>query len=174
MRGFEMTPKSCGESSGSVERFETTDSNLITQPSGQQHLEPEGTLGDIKPIDNVDEWVERTLASAGLPKLGTVKADAMRAIELLSDDLLDGPLSAVRDKHRDSGVAVFAEQVPILRFETMFRKLAEQTMSVPPIVLGEDFSIAADGHVRDWGASPISKHIDAVLKTHSERVRGVC
>jgi hypothetical protein len=120
------------------------------------------------PVDNMDEWVEQTLASAGLPSLKTIKTDATHAIEALSKDLVDGPLSEIRDKHRNSGLKIFAEYGPIFRFEDVLKSLTDGAIPIPPIILGQDFSIVSDGEIREWDTSPISKHIQTLLTVFNE------
>jgi len=120
------------------------------------------------PIYSIDEWIEQTLTSAGLPDLKTIKTDAARTIEALAKDLVEGPLSAIRDRHRDAGLRIFAEHGPVFRFEDVFKKLGDRSIPVPPIVLGQDLSIATDGEIRDWDASPISGHIRSILTAYSQ------
>jgi hypothetical protein len=120
------------------------------------------------PVQNIDDWVQQTLTSAGLPLLDVIKNDAIRAIEALSKDLVDGPLSSILDRHRGSGLNILAEHGPIFRFEDIFRKLVARTIPVPPIVLGQDFSIAADGEILDWDVSPIGQRIKTILSAYDQ------
>jgi hypothetical protein len=122
------------------------------------------------PIQNIDEWIEQTLTEAGLPTLKTIKADAMCAIEALAEDLVDGPLSGIRDQHRNSGLKIFAEHGPIFRFEDIFKNLTNWTIPIPPIILGQDFSIAADGEIQEMDVSPISRHIETLSTAFDECV----
>ena len=119
------------------------------------------------PIHGLDEWIEQTLASAGLPNLHTIKADAMRSIEILGEEFVEGPLSAIRDRHRDAGLKIFAEYGPVFKFEDVFQKLGDGSIPIPPIVLGQDWFIAADGDIREWDKSPVSGHIDSLLTAYN-------
>jgi hypothetical protein len=120
------------------------------------------------PIGNIDEWITETLASAGLPEMEKIEADASRAIKELSQYLVDGPLSDIRDRQLNLGVKMFREFGPIFRFENTFANFDKWAAIGPPIVLGQDLSIAANGEVHDWYDSPISSQIDTLLATYDQ------
>jgi hypothetical protein len=120
------------------------------------------------PIRNVDEWVEQTLDAAGLPNLETIKADAIAAAEALSEDLVDGPLVALRERHRLAGIKLLTENGPVFKFTDIFRRLTEGSIPAPPIVLGKDLTISADGEILDWDASPVSAQMKALLGAYSQ------
>src|ERR1017187_7262413 len=120
------------------------------------------------PFRNVDEWVEQTLEAAGLPNLERIKADAIAAAEALSDDLVDGPFSHLREKHRLAGMQFLSENGPIFKFTDFVRRLTDGSISAPPIVLGKDLAIAADGEILDWDASPVSAQMQSLLSAFNQ------
>lgn len=116
------------------------------------------------PIHDVRDWVEETLARAGLPTLAALKRDAALEMQNLTENLLDGPLDKFRDAQLAAGRSLFHELGPLFQFKPVFERLARFDLPLPPIVLGQDLSIVANGTISEWDQSPVSKHIDFVLQ----------
>jgi hypothetical protein len=74
----------------------------------------------------------------------------------------------IRDKQRNLGVKISREFGPIFRFENTFANFERWAAIGPPIVLGQDLSIVANGEVRDWDESPISSQINTLLATYDQ------
>src|ERR1039458_19540 len=108
------------------------------------------------PIDNVDEWVERTLENSGLPPLKIIKKDAGREIDNLTVNVLDGPFSKLRDENLSVGRKIFEQFGPVFKFESVLKALTKSTLSLPPIILGKELEIVAGGETSPNGIRALS------------------
>lgn len=63
---------------------------------------------------------------------------------------------------------MFDELGPLLRFRPVFERLSRFDLPLPPLVLGQDLTIAANGTVVEWDQSPTGAYIDQVLHAFDE------
>jgi hypothetical protein len=67
-----------------------------------------------------------------------------------------------------AGRKLFDDLGPVFHSEPVFERARRFDIPLPPVVLGQDGTIVANGTISDWDQSTVGSHIDKVLKVLRE------
>jgi hypothetical protein len=126
------------------------------------HLAPKAPVSDVR------GWLEEIVKNAGLPSLDEIKSDAARAMQGLRANHLSGRFDKFRDRQLEMGLMLFEELGPILPYKQVFERLSKGDLPLPPIVLGQDLTLAWNGLIEEWTSSEIYSQMDAMDHTYSQ------
>jgi hypothetical protein len=126
------------------------------------HLAPKA------PVNDVRGWLEETVKNAGLPSLAEIKSDVVCAMRGLRANHFPGRFDEFRDRQLETGLMLFEELGPILPYKQVFERLSKGDLPLPPILLGQDLTMAWNGSIEEWASSEIYSQMDEMDSTYSQ------